>query len=121
MQDLTLLSLEKMLDTATLRHKAIANNLANANTPGYRRRIVSFDDHLAKAIAARDPGALRSWRPKVTTSSEAALSPDGNNVSLERELADLMKNSLVYSTCAQLLSARLAAYKAAISGDSRSA
>jgi len=119
MNDLSLTMLQKVLDAAALRHKAIANNLANANTPGYQRRVVSFGDQLERALAARDPEGIRAFRPRLVKSADSALRPDGNNVSFERELADLMKNSLVYSACTQLLSSRVAAYRAAISGDTR--
>jgi flagellar basal-body rod protein FlgB len=119
MEDPSLLTLQKLLDTAALRHKVIANNLANVNTPGYQRREVRFGDHLARALAAGDTEALRTLRPQVVRSADPPLRADGSNVALERELADLMKNSLVYNTCTQLLASRLAAYRAAISGDSR--
>jgi len=118
MEDISFLALQKLLDAAALRQKVIANNLANANTPGYCRRVVKFDDHLAKALATGDLGQLRDWRPTVARASDPALRADGNNVSLERELADLMKNTLVYNACTRLLSARIEAYRAAITGQS---
>ena len=118
--DVNLALLQQMLQATTLRHRAIAHNLANVNTPGYRRREVRFSDHLASAIASGDPEALRAAPPEVRQASDPALRPDGNNVSLEREMGDLMKNALVYSACTQLLSARLAAYRAAISGNASS-
>ena len=120
MNDLSVVTLQKMLDAASLRHRVIANNVANANTPGYQRREVSFSEQLAKAASTGDLAALRTARPTVVRSDAPALRSDGNNVSLERELADLMKNTLLYNTCTHLLSLRLASYKAAISGDSRS-
>lgn len=116
--DLPLVTLQKLLDAAALRHRVIANNLANVNTPGYRRRVVSFDDHLARALTTGDLAALRGWKPAVVASGDPALRADGNNVSLERELADLMKNTLVYNACTRLLTARIEAYRAAITGQS---
>jgi len=97
MEDISFLALQKLLDAAALRQRVIANNLANVNTPGYCRRVVKFDDHLAKALATGDIGQLRAWR---------------------RELADLMKNTLIYNACTRLLSARIEAYRAAITGQS---
>ena len=117
--DLTFGLLSKMLDGAVLRHRVIANNLANANTPGYQRRVVSFSDELSRAVASRDAEALRAVAPTVRLSDEPARRPDGNNVCTERELADLMHNQLLFSTCTQLLSARIAAYRAAITGETR--
>ena len=118
MEDLSFVALQKLLDAAALRQKVIANNLANVNTPGYCRRVVKFDDHLARALAGGDLEQLRQWRPTVAKSHDPALRPDGNNVSLERELADLMKNTLLYNACTRLLSARIEAYRAAITGQS---
>ena len=117
--DLTFGLLSKMLDGAVLRHRVIANNLANANTPGYQRRVVSFSEELGRAVASRDAEALRAARPTVRLSDEPPSPPHGNNVSTERELADLMHNQLLFSTCTQLLSARIAAYRSAITGETR--
>jgi flagellar basal-body rod protein FlgB len=119
--DTNMTVLQKMLDAAALRHRVIAHNLANANTPGYRRREVRFNEQLAAALQARDAERLAAVRPVVAESEEAATRPDGGNVTTERELADLMQNSLLYNACTQLLSSRIAAYRAAISGDSRTA
>ena len=119
MNDTSLLMLRRMLDTATLRHKVIANNMANVNTPGYQRRVVQFDEQLAKAIAAGDAKGIAASRLEVVKSDDPALRPDGNNVSLERELVDLMRNSLLHNTCTQLIATRLASYRAAITGDTR--
>lgn len=52
---------EKMLDVTTLRHRSIANNIANINTPGYKRSEVSFKNALERIKASGDdegPGAL---------------------------------------------------------------
>ena len=110
--------LQKMLDTAVLRHRVIANNIANVNTPGYRRHIVHFKDELAKAVASGDTQRLAALRPEVRVSHDGPFRADGNNVNAERELADLMKNALVHRTCTELLSARIAGYRAAIRGRS---
>jgi len=77
----------------------------------------SASEHLAAALAAGDADAIRSARIEVQRASDPALQPDGNNVSLEREMGDLMKNSLVHSTVSQLLSTQIAGYRAAITGN----
>jgi flagellar basal-body rod protein FlgB len=41
----------KALDGLSMRHKAIASNLANVDTPNYHRKMVSFEDSLQQAIA----------------------------------------------------------------------
>lgn len=45
---------EKMLDVTTLRHRTIANNISNINTPGYKRSEVSFVDALERIKASAD-------------------------------------------------------------------
>ena len=42
--------LDKALDASALRHEAISNNLANADTPNYKRQDVNFEVQLAKAL-----------------------------------------------------------------------
>lgn len=104
--------LSRILNTAGLRHRVIAQNVANVNTPGYRRCEVAFEHELNGALGA----GTSSPRPSVVESSESVVRADGNNVSLEQEMGELNKNSLLYSTAAQLLSTRLGMFRSAISG-----
>jgi flagellar basal-body rod protein FlgB len=119
LNDTNFVLLQRVLDAASLRHRVIAHNLANVNTPGFRRQEVRFSDRLAQAIASGDAEATGTARIEVRPARDPSLRPDGSNVSLEREVGDLMKNALVYQTVTQLLSARVAAYRAAITGDTR--
>jgi flagellar basal-body rod protein FlgB len=118
--DVNFVLLERVLDEATLRHRVIAHNMANVNTPGFHRREVHFADHLAAAVAAGDADAIRSAQLEVQQANDPPLRPDGNNVSLEREMGDMMKNSVVYNAVTQLISARIAGYRSAITGSSGS-
>ena len=120
MDDVNAVLLQRALDGAALRHRVIAHNMANVNTPGYHRQEVRFTEHLAAALAAGDAEAIRSARFDVERANDPAVRPDGNNVSLEREMGDLMKNSLVYNTVTQLLSAHIAGYRSAITGNTSS-
>jgi len=102
--------LSRALDIAALRHKAIANNLANANTPGYRRLEVQFKQELDRVIHGRAPLDAR------IVESADPVGPNDNNVSFERELADLQKNALIYQTFAQLADLRMKGLRSAIQG-----
>ena len=104
----------KMLDGCAARHKVIAGNLANVETPGYRRLEVRFEDQLAKAIGD-DAGAaeLDAVQPE-TVAGQGVTRPDGNNVDFGTELGDMTKNSLVFETFAELAAARVRAYREAI-------
>lgn len=106
--------LGRVLDTAALRHRVIAHNVANVNTPGYRRLEVVFEDVLARAAGDPSAGAL-SGQPKVVES----VGPDRvdeNNVDIDREMNELTKNGLLYQAAVQILASRLASMRAAIAG-----
>jgi flagellar basal-body rod protein FlgB len=108
--DLDFNLISRALDVAALRHKVIANNLANANTPGYRRLVVDFKRELTRALDGAEAAKL------TVVEADDPAGPDGNNVSFDRELADLQKNSLIFSTFAQVADTRLKALRSAIDG-----
>lgn len=54
--------MNKALDGLSMRHKAIASNLANVDTPGYRRRDVSFEDRLQSAIQKEQGNSAQTLR-----------------------------------------------------------
>lgn len=97
--------LARTLDVAGSRHRAIASNLANVNTPGYSRVEVVFEDSLDSQLS----------RPRLEEAPGGPTRADGNNVSLEQEMTDLNKNTLLYTTAAQLLATQLAIHKSAVS------
>lgn len=107
--------LAKTLDAAGLRHRAISSNIANINTPGYRRVEVAFEDDLAAQLQGGESADVRQVRPRVLETPGGALRADGNDVSLEQEMTDLSKNTLLYTTAAQLLATRLAIHRSAVS------
>lgn len=104
--------LAQVLNASALRHRVIAQNVANVNTPGYKRLEVAFEADLAKAIAS--PGQPAA-KPEVVV-GDGPERADGNTVDIDREMNDLTKNALLYQAAAQILSARLAQQRAAIAG-----
>jgi len=111
---LTLLG--KALDASALRHRVIANNLANVNTPGFKASTVEFGEELKAAMTSGGPGKLASVQPKIVPLDAPAQRKDGNNVDVDRHLTDMVKNSLYYSTLARIVNARIGAFRAAITG-----
>lgn len=112
-------AVKKMLDATVLRHEAIASNLANIETPGYRRVDLSpsFAAELQTAIRGGDTRQLASLQPAITTDVQAvAQRKDGNTVSLERELLSLNQNTLAHSLETQLVTGRLLRLRQAITG-----
>lgn len=99
--------LDKAADASWMRQEAISNNIANVNTPGYKRQDVAFEDSLQEAISN---SRYRSTDEKVANLSKADLRIrsytdssgfsyrlDGNNVDIDTENAALARNQLKYS------------------------
>ncbi len=109
----------KLLDATTLRHEAIAANLANLETPGYQRVDVapSFASDLRQAIASANPDLIEKLEPHLTRDTTATASRlDGNNVELEGELIRLNQNAVEHSLETQLLTSSLLRLRLAITG-----
>jgi flagellar basal-body rod protein FlgB len=115
------LAAKKNLDAAVLRQDAIASNIANLETPGYKRVDLapSFQKELERASSSADPQALASLKPALAVdTSAAAVCPDGNTVNLEKELMQMNQNALTHSYETELVSNMLARMRLAITGHS---
>lgn len=111
--------LQKALDVAWLRNKVISNNIANVDTPGYKRLKVEFEQFLADAINNRvirgitthekhipiGGGSIDQIKPVIREDySTTSMRLDGNNVDIENEMAQLAKNNIVYNALVQKVS-----------------
>jgi flagellar basal-body rod protein FlgB len=106
--------LARVLDTAATRHKVLAHNVANVNVPGYQRRDVTFEDELAKVLAAGgDPATVK---PTVVVDETAEPRQDGNTVDIDVEMNQLTKNALMYQAASTILASRLGTLRSAITG-----
>lgn len=94
------------LDATNLRSKTIANNIANINTAGYKRRYVEFEENLKRAQI--------KFEEKVDKKSEIRL--DGNNVDIEKEKVDQAETSLQYNALITLANNKISMTKSVISG-----
>ena len=105
--DVTTSGLAKALDAAGLRHRVIADNIANVETPGFTRSEVSFEDQLKRAFDSTDEDSaikrIQEAQPEVRADALSPARPDGNNVSIDKEMAELTKNTLRYETLVRLL------------------
>src|SRR5439155_20002965 len=90
----------KMLDAAALRHRVIAQNVANVNTPGYRRLQVTFEGELERAL--QRGGGTGRVQPQVVEAPGGTARADGNNVDIDREMGQLMKNSMLFNAFTQV-------------------
>lgn len=108
----------KLLDVAALRHRVIAGNLANVNTPNYKRHEVKFEEMFNKVMKAGDSAEAKDVKPQLITDEVSPAREDGNNVVFEREVGDLMKNSLYFETLTHMLTKKINGIRNAISGRS---
>jgi flagellar basal-body rod protein FlgB len=112
---------KKMMDATVLRHEAIAGNLANIDTPSYKRIDVdeSFSTALKQALTSGNADQLAGLQPKLAVDPNAvAQSRDGNTVNLETELANLQQNTLAHGLETQLINYTLLHLQTAIAGKS---
>jgi flagellar basal-body rod protein FlgB len=113
------LTAKKTLDAVALRQEAINNNLANLETPGYKRVDLapSFENELERASSANDSQQISSLTPSLAVDNTAkAVSKDGNTVSLEKELMRMNQNAMTHSLETQMVSSMLAKMRLAIRG-----
>lgn len=101
-RDLPSRILENALDTASLRQRVLANNIANVNTPGFKRSRVDFEAELARALASgQNPEAVQ---PTVVHETDSMGRPDGNNVDIEAESVKMAENQIWYSALTRQIS-----------------
>lgn len=127
-------ALTSALDFGSARLQAISNNLSNINTPGYKRKDVSFQAMLDAANSPDDGGAmLQTGRltdarhmalddgearpnPAIITEGGDAMRADGNNVDVDAEGARLASAQIYYSAAAQMLQGQFSTLKYVIAG-----
>jgi flagellar basal-body rod protein FlgB len=96
-------AIEAGIRAETLRQKTIANNVANLETPGYRRKDVKFTELLAKAMDSDGAIDLRDIKPEIYQPETTAVSSNGNDVSLELEVGEMVKNTLRHKAFIKVL------------------
>lgn len=115
------LAAKKTLDAVAVRQEAIASNIANLETPGYKRVDLapSFRAELDRAVASGDARQIESLKPSLSVDTTAVSnSQDGNTVSLEKEMMELSQNSVAHTLETQMVSSMLMRIKMAITGKS---
>ena len=111
--------LKKMLDMTVVRHEAIASNLANVETPNYKRIDVqgSFSSELGRAIQAGKVNEIGRLQPRIVIDKNApAPNRDGNSVQLDGELLQLQQNSMAHNLQTQFISRSMMKLRSAIQG-----
>ena len=104
------------------RQRAIANNVANVDTPGFKATEVRFEDALKSAISRGKPGAsvdqssLNASVSRGTIVDATSTRGDGNNVDIDREMEMLSEANLNYSALTQVMQTRIGILRNVISG-----
>lgn len=111
--DTTQIGLERALSGSALRQQAIAQNIANVNTPGYRRQDVDFASALHQAWNEGE-SAVESVAPATVTDNSTVMRADGSSVDIDTEAAEQAKNGLTYEAVSQLMKSRISIIKSAI-------
>ena len=94
------------------QQQAIANNLANAETPGFTATDVNFQSSLQQALSATGGG-----NASVTATPDAAApATDGNNVDTGNQLISAEQNTLQYQATVELLNAQFRLVQGAAGG-----
>lgn len=132
--DKTTRTLGAAVNLRQTRNNVISSNIANAETPGYQAKKVDFEEALARAVdlegiqaevptepghLATGRGALSRVRADVYENPDVQVSNDGNTVDIEREMASLAENSIMYKAAIQLINKKMAALKYAVTEGGR--
>jgi flagellar basal-body rod protein FlgB len=113
--------LQRAMSVSLIRQEVIADNIANADTPHFKRSEVAFESELSRALRAYDPypfpAALtnerhipfyrvrdyREVKPIVYLDYTTTYRNDGNNVDIEKEMVDARETALRYMAMAQIV------------------
>ncbi|SDL74284.1 flagellar basal body rod protein FlgB [Sediminibacillus halophilus] len=126
----TISNLEKSLDYASLKNQTISNNIANADTPGYKAQQVAFKDVLnsemnsgfqtkrtdARHIDFGSNTAQQSFR--IVSNTNTTYNHNGNNVDIDKEMSELAKNQIYYQGLVDRLNGKFSSLQTVIKGGS---
>ena len=114
--------LEQTVKFHAARHRLLAENVANASTPGYRQKDLSVDKFRqllrdrVDAKRAAPPGTVSfdDVGADVERPARGLMFHDGNNRSMEQLMADQAKNAMMHNLCVELLRKQFASLEAAL-------
>lgn len=117
-ETLTTALMQKALDGTWQRQKAISNNIANHETPGYKAVRVGFEEALKKEIS-RGSKAVKDVGIEIYTQNIGSERADGNNVNLEAENIRMVKTQIQYQYLTRVMTDMYARLRYAISEGKR--
>jgi flagellar basal-body rod protein FlgB len=99
--------LGKAADASWLRNQAISNNIANVDTPNYKREDITFESELKKALKSAKGSSMDAKVSNITSDdlqartykdySDVSYRLDGNNVDIDTENSMLASNQIKYT------------------------
>ncbi|MCM1497002.1 MAG: flagellar basal body rod protein FlgB [Clostridium sp.] len=117
--------LDKAADAANSRNEILSNNIANVDTPNYKRKDVSFQSYLEMALIGNESldervdgvnAHLSDFGGLIyTDSSTLSYRLDGNNVDIDTENAALAENQIRYDALLDQIGQEFARYKMVLS------
>ena len=123
--------LERAMDLRSTKHTVVMSNIANMDTPNYKAFDVMVEEELEKAKGSGYSAEIKRThqrhlsgkhaiegdvRPTLDKTSQVLLRRDGNTVDMDREMAKLSENNLMYNAMAQIISKKFQGLKDAIKG-----
>jgi flagellar basal-body rod protein FlgB len=123
--------LNKGLDAASVRNRVIADNIANVDTPKFKRREVIFEENIKKVLEKNNINVkLRTTdsrhmqikekgtqiEPEIRTLKDLSYRNDENNVDIDVETAKMAKNKIYYDALGQSMSNEIRLLRMAITG-----
>lgn len=126
--------LPRAMTAANIRQEVIANNIANVNTPNFKKSNVEFEELLAREIYGEEPNKnLEMARthdkhlpykplsfhaePTINQETSTIMRVDDNNVDIDIEMASLAKNQLYYNALVTEFGGHVSKLKAAITSN----
>lgn len=114
-------NIERGLDAAWLRNDVISQNIANVDTPGYKRKVVRFEEFLDNEMKT---GRISQGKTRLSSNgmqitedpANSSYRSDGNNVDIEHEMALMAANSIRYNMLIQRMNGDFQKLKTVIRG-----
>ncbi len=117
--------MNKSLDGTWAQQQAISDNIANYETPGYKRKYVSFEDELKQVLDQTNKkksqvvNDIKQQKIVLGVADDETSRADGNNVNIDYENIQLARSQLQYRAVSQQLSAHFSRLRSAISSGAK--
>lgn len=108
--------LQAALNGLNLRQQVTANNIANADTPGFKAQTVQFEDQLQWAMSTASNNATLQTEaaPEINVAPGQVGKMDNNSVDMDQQLLTMTDTSMRYNAVTRILSDRIALYRSVI-------